>query len=146
MKGLKKDRFSKCRTYLFYPVFFLYFFFVASPPRICLSALFSLSIVLACCASWGFIFRSRSVTSLCTVDLDIPNFFAVSLTVALLFMMYSASSMVLSSMYAFNWAAPFYIVLLCTYICVNEEEYYRIEKADGTITNLRRYSKVGLKH
>ena len=38
------------------------------------------------------------ITAVCTVDLLIPNFFAVSLTVALLLMMKFATSLALSSM------------------------------------------------
>ena len=43
------------------------------------------------------------VTTVCTVDLEIPNFFAVVLTVALFSIMYSASITVLSSMRSFKY-------------------------------------------
>ena len=59
-----------------------YFNLVAIPPLICLSALFSSSISLTSTAKAGLIFSNRSVKSLCTVLLLIPNFFAVCLTVA----------------------------------------------------------------
>lgn len=51
------------------------------------------------------------VTTVCTVDLEIPNFFAVVLTVALFSIMYSASITVLSSMRSFKISPPKY----CTY-------------------------------
>lgn len=60
----------------------MYFNFVAIPPRICLSALFSSSITLTSFASFGFIFTRRSETSLCTVLLLTPNFLAAPLTVS----------------------------------------------------------------
>lgn len=43
-----------------------YFSFVAKPPLICLSALFSSNIILTSCANEGFIFSNLSLTSLCT--------------------------------------------------------------------------------
>ncbi len=60
-----------------------YFSLVAKPPLICLSDLFTSNTALACLASAGFKLASLVVTSLCTVDFDIPNLFAVCLTVAL---------------------------------------------------------------
>ena len=51
---------------LFYDVF-LYFFCVARPPLMCLSALFSSSISRIFFARYGFIFISLSLMSLCTV-------------------------------------------------------------------------------
>lgn len=59
-----------------------YLFLVASPPRICLSALFFSSTSRASRYSPLFTLLSLSVISLCTVDLDIPKFLAVTLTVA----------------------------------------------------------------
>ena len=56
-----------------------YFSLVAKPPLICLSDLFTSSTALACLASAGFKLASLVVTSLCTVDFDIPNLFAVCL-------------------------------------------------------------------
>ena len=46
------------------------------------------------------------VTTVCTVDFEIPNFFAVILTVALFSIMYSASLTVLSSMCSFKIIPP----------------------------------------
>lgn len=85
----------------------LYFLLVAIPPRMCRTDLFSSRTFLTASLR-GLLIRSRrSVTSLCTVDLEIPNFFAVSRTVALLSRMYSANCMVLSSMCAFTYRASF---------------------------------------
>ena len=72
----------------------------------CRSALFSSNTALACAASAALMCKSRSVISLCTVDFEIPNFFAVILTVALFSMMYSASLTVLSSMCSFKIIPP----------------------------------------
>jgi hypothetical protein len=74
----------------------------------CLSDLLISKTLRASLASLGFILLSLSVTSLCTVDLLIPNFLAVSLTVALLLIMKFATSTALSSMYVFKKEAlPF---------------------------------------
>ena len=54
----------------FYPhlsSLWLYFNFVAIPPLICLSALFSSNMFLTSCANIRFILSSLSLTSLCTV-------------------------------------------------------------------------------
>lgn len=64
-----------------------YFSLVARPPRIWRSDLFTSSTIRAWAARDGLMSSRRSVTSLCTVDLDIPNFLAVCLTVALWSMM-----------------------------------------------------------
>ena len=75
----------------FYPhlsSLWLYFNFVAIPPLICLSALFSSNMFLTSCANIGFILSSLSLTSLCTVLLLTPNFLAAPLTVYLLSILY----------------------------------------------------------
>ena len=46
------------------------------------------------------------VTTVCTVDLEIPNFLAAALTVALFSIMYSASVNVRSSIKSFNISPP----------------------------------------
>ncbi len=79
---------EKCH---FYRVFDPYRLFVASPPRICRSALFFSKISRASRYNPRFTLLSRSVISLCTVDLDIPNFFAALLTVAPYKTMYLAN-------------------------------------------------------
>jgi len=89
------------------PVSVKYFSLVANPPRICLSDLFISKTFFASLASLGFIFFSLSVTSLWTVLFEIPNFLAVSLTVALLLMMKFATSTALSSMYVFKKSPPY---------------------------------------
>jgi len=81
---------------------FLYFIRVASPPRMCLSALFSSRILRTCFAMDGFSFLSLSVTSLCTVLLLIPNIWAAALTVVLFSIMNAPSSSALSSIYCFK--------------------------------------------
>ena len=63
----------------------------------CLSALFSSKMILTCTAKLGFIFLSRSDTSLCTVLLLIPNFLAAPLTVSFESIIYCASSIARSS-------------------------------------------------
>ena len=78
---------------MYYTVVFLsfaYFFFVAAPPRICLSDLFRESNSVTLLNRSGFIRRKVLDTSLCTVLLLIPKLFAVLLTVALFSSIYSA--------------------------------------------------------
>ena len=80
----------------------LYLILVAIPPLMWRSALFFSSTsltwlyrgLLNCCR--------RSDKSLCTVDFEIPNFFAAARTVALLSMMYTARSQARSSMFDFK--------------------------------------------
>ena len=67
-----------------------YFFFVASPPRKCLSDLFDASNSEISEYRIGLIRRKVLDTSLCTVLLLIPKLFAVLLTVALFSSIYSA--------------------------------------------------------
>ena len=45
-------------------------------------------------------------TTVCTVDLEMPNFFAVSLTVALVWIINSATSTARSSIYVFKPSTP----------------------------------------
>ena len=52
---------------IFFSFKWLYFNFVANPPLMCLSALFSSNISLTSLANPGFIFFNLSDTSLCTV-------------------------------------------------------------------------------
>ena len=68
-----------------------YLFLVAAPPRIWRSALFWSRTCLVALYNEGFIFSSRSVMSLCMVDLLIPNFWAVARIVELLSTKYSAA-------------------------------------------------------
>lgn len=89
------------------PVFFIfptytwcwckYFSLVAIPPRMCRSDLLTSNTTLVFTANAGLICFRRSVTSLCTVDLLIPYFFAACRTVALLSMIYRAISIARSS-------------------------------------------------
>ena len=65
-----------------YRVFNPYRCLVASPPRMWRSALFFSKISRASRYNPRFTLLSRSVISLCTVDFDIPKFFAAVLTVA----------------------------------------------------------------
>lgn len=59
---------SVFNQYVFFSFFsFMYFSLVASPPLMCLSALFSIKTAAASSASLGFICLKRSVISLCTV-------------------------------------------------------------------------------
>ena len=60
---------------------FSYLCLVAMPPLICLSRLFSSRICLTCLNNTGDAFLSRSVRSLCTVDLLTPKTAAVARTV-----------------------------------------------------------------
>ena len=53
------------------------------------------------------------ITSVCTVDLLIPNFFAVSLTVALVWIINFATSTALSSIYVFKPSTPLKLSWLC---------------------------------
>lgn len=76
------------------------------PPLKWRSFLFSSKTSDALLNSAGFIARSRSRMSLCTVDLEIPNFLAAALTVALFSIMYSASVSVRSSIKSFNISPP----------------------------------------
>ena len=63
------------------------------------------------------------ITSVCTVDFEIPNFFAVSLTVALVCIINFATSTALSSIYVFKPSTPLIIAWLC--IC---RQWGRYEK------------------
>ncbi len=81
---------------------FKYLCLVANPPLMCRSALFSSSTSLTCAASIGLNADKRSVISLCTVDFEIPKYFAALRTVDFLSIMYSASLTVLSSIWCFN--------------------------------------------
>jgi len=74
-----------------------YFSFVAIPPRIWRSALLTSSTRRTDFANSGSIFSTRSVMSLCTVDLLMPNFFAVSRTVALVWIINWATATARSS-------------------------------------------------
>jgi hypothetical protein len=56
------------------------------------------------------------MSTVCTVDLEIPNFLAVSLTVAFELMIKSATCMALSSIYAFKEIAPPYRIILFIYM------------------------------
>ena len=85
----------KCK--FFYPCICKYFSFVASPPRIWRSDLLTSSTFRVSAARDALIFSRRSVTSLCTVDFEIPKCFAACLTVVLLSMIYLAISIALSS-------------------------------------------------
>ena len=76
----------------------LYFKRVALPPLMCLSDLFLSKTFLTSLAAGGFSLGRRSVTSLWTVLLLTPNFFAVCLTVDSVLIIYSAISMALRSM------------------------------------------------
>ena len=73
------------------------FIFVAIPPLICLSALFSSSTFLTSIANALFICINLSLTSLCTVDLETPNFFAAPLTVSPVSIIYCANPLARSS-------------------------------------------------
>ena len=84
----------------------LYFCLVASPPRMCLCALFISRTSLTFIYNDIFICFNRSDTSLWTVDLDTPNFFAALLTVLLFFIMYLPNSTALSSTKPFNYIPP----------------------------------------
>lgn len=77
---------KKQRDYLCF--LFLYFSFVAIPPRICRSALFLSKITFTSLYKVGFKAFSLSDTSLCTVLLEILNTLAVCRTVALFSIMY----------------------------------------------------------
>lgn len=59
-----------------------YFSFVANPPRKCRSSLFTLKTSDTCAHRFLLIPFSLCVTSLCTVDFEIPNFAAAARTVA----------------------------------------------------------------
>ena len=75
----------------------LYLRRVARPPRMCRSALLRSSSTRTCRYSPGFTCGRRSVRSLCTVDLETPNFFAAARTVVRFSMMYAARSQARSS-------------------------------------------------
>ena len=77
-----------------------YFNFVAIPPLMCLSALFSSKIILTSFANSGLIFRSLSLTSLCTVDLLIEKCAEHARTVQPVATIYSAHFLALSSIYS----------------------------------------------
>lgn len=79
----------------------MYFSLVAIPPRMCRSALFFCNTVFTLCARFGEIIDSRFVTSICTVDLLMPNTAAVCLTVELFLTIYSPSSIHLFSTISF---------------------------------------------
>ena len=61
-------------------------------------------------------------TTVCTVDLLIPNFFAVSLTVALVWIINFATSTALSSIYVFKPSTPLSFSWLC--ICKGKVSYF----------------------
>ena len=74
-----------------------YFIFVAMPPRICLSARFVESISETLINRSKSRFFNRRETSLCTVDLLIPNLSAAARTVAPVSAIYFPSITTLSS-------------------------------------------------
>ena len=76
---------------------FSYFRFVASPPRIWRSFLFFSVIAFTSAYSPACKCGSLTVISLCTVDLEIPNAFAVLRTVAECATIYSPSRIALAS-------------------------------------------------
>ena len=71
---------------------FSYFILVAIPPRIWRSFLFISKISFTCAKSTGSSLLSLSLTSLCTVDLLIPNLLAAERTVALFSRIYLPST------------------------------------------------------
>ena len=79
----------------------MYFRRVACPPRIWRSALFCCKMACTCRESGRLYWGSRSVRSLCTVDLLIPNCFAAARTVVRFSMMYTARSQARCSMSCF---------------------------------------------
>lgn len=98
---------------LYCPCFFLlsasslYFRFVARPPLIWRSCLLISSIFFTCLYNTGFSFFSLSLTSLCTVLLEIPKFFAAERTVARFSIMYCPSVTALCAGCSFNPTTPF---------------------------------------
>lgn len=68
------------------------------PPRMWRSSLLFSKTSFTCACNAEFKYRSRSVTSLCTVDLDTPNAFAVCRTVACRSKIYCASAIALAEM------------------------------------------------
>jgi len=105
--------------------FFLYFIRVASPPRMCLSALFSSRIFLTCFAIAGLSFLSLSVTSLCTVLLLIPKVWAAALTVDLFSMINAPSSRARSTIYCFK-TFPSYSIRTCLARGVSDNIYMHV--------------------
>ncbi len=84
----------------------LYLRRVASPPRICRSALFRSSSCRTCRYRPGFSRGRRSVKSLCTVLLLTPNLAAAARTVALFSRIYTARSQALSSILVRTHTTP----------------------------------------
>ena len=115
MKQRKQAISAKSRHSLFFhfALWCRYFSLVAKPPRICRSALLTSRTARTDFASSGSMRSTRSVMSLCTVDFEIPNFFAVSLTVALVCIINFATSTALSSIYVFKPSTPLIIAWLC---------------------------------
>ena len=87
-----------------------YFSFVASPPRIWRSALFRSSSSRTWRYSAGLTFTSRSVMSLCTVDLEMPNWAAAARTVDLFSMIYTARSQARCSIFVCTYTTPHTLV------------------------------------
>ena len=92
---LEKGALSQFRTRDFY--LRLYLRRVAAPPRRCRSALLQARTARTCRNSSGCSVRSRTATSLCTVDLLHPNTAAAARTVARLAAIYSPSCTALCS-------------------------------------------------
>ena len=97
-------------------MFFIYLFFVASPPRICRSDRFLLSTPRTSTYKFLSILLNRSVTSLCTVLLLIPNRLAASRTVVRFSMIKTASSQARSSIFPFKLRHAPYPVMLHVYV------------------------------
>lgn len=94
--------------------FCIYFCRVASPPRQWRSCLFCSRISRTSRYREGLMCFKRSVTSLCTVDLLMPNFAAVCLTVFLLSAIYSPSLTARSHALPFKKDSSFSLdVVLC---------------------------------
>lgn len=89
----------------------LYLRLVASPPLMCRSALLRSSRVRTCRYSAGLMRGRRSVRSLCTVDLLIPNCRAAARTVVWLSTMYAARSATRSSIFVRTYTTPNLLVV-----------------------------------
>lgn len=96
------ERPQSSRSFYTFSCICIYFSFVAMPPRICRSCLLISSTQRTFFASAGLIRHKRSVQSLCTVLLLIPNRFAACRTVALFSIINPATSTALSSIYSFK--------------------------------------------
>ena len=84
----------------------LYFFLVANPPRMWRSFLLRSSTTLTLFHSSGSLTLSRSVTSLCTVDLLILKILAAALTVAPVSRIYSPKTFALSVADSLIYSTP----------------------------------------